>query len=178
VAGSDIFQLPADGSGTLTPILATPANEHMPELSPDGRWLAYVSDETGRNEVYVQSFPGPGNKRLISSSGGTEPAWSRDGRSLTYLARADLDEKWKVVQLPVSLGATLVVGTPSMLFELEPEHYPGAMAARSYEVTADGSRFIFIRESYPPGDNSPREMHLIENWFTELAQRFAGTGGR
>jgi serine/threonine protein kinase len=178
VSGSDIFALPADGSGALTPVLATPADEHMAELSPDGRWLAYVSNETGSNEVYVQSFPGPGNKRLISSGGGTEPGWSRDGRSLTYLSRTDLGEKWKVVQLPVSLSAALAVGAPSTLFELEPEHYPGAAAARSYEVSADGSRFIFIRETYPPGDNSPREMHLIENWFTELAQRFAGTGGR
>src|SRR6185369_7434091 len=116
---NDIFLLPLDGSRKLQPLLNMPSTERMPQLSPDGRWLAYISDETGRNEVYVQAFPGLGGKRIISTDGGTEPGWSRDGRTLTFLSAASDGRKSKVVQVPVTLGATLAVGTARVLFELD-----------------------------------------------------------
>src|SRR5262249_44768368 len=82
----DLWWLPLDGDRKPVPYLQTESNECHARLSPDGKWLAYVSDETGRAEVYVQRFPTPGNRVLISANGGDQPAWRRDGKELYYLA--------------------------------------------------------------------------------------------
>ena len=80
-------------------------------ISPDGRWLAYTSDETGRSEVYVQAFPGGGQKRAISTAGGTEPLWARAGRHLFYRRGNE------VLTVTVDLGPPLVVGSSAVVFE-------------------------------------------------------------
>ena len=78
----DVWLVPTEGDRTPTALLSTPFNERGARFSPDGRWLAYASDETGRNEIYVQPFPGPGRKWQISPEGGEEPVWARNGREL------------------------------------------------------------------------------------------------
>src|SRR5438105_5056575 len=80
----DIWWVSLGGDSTPHPIAATAAEELMPRLSPDGRWLAYASDESGRSEVYVRPFPGPGGRAQISAAGGAEPVWSPDGARLLY----------------------------------------------------------------------------------------------
>ena len=86
----DIWTLSLEGDRRPHPFLQTPFNEQYPDLSPDGRWLAYVSNQSGRVEVYVQPYPGPGARQQISVDGGTAPAWSRDGRELFYMTAPSL----------------------------------------------------------------------------------------
>ena len=109
--GYDLWVLPGDGQPQ--PFLATPFSERNPELSPDGRWLLYLSDESGRIEVYLQPYPGPGQRTKVSTAGGTEPSWSRDGREIFYRdgARRDL------MVVSFNASAEPSVGQPRLLFE-------------------------------------------------------------
>jgi serine/threonine-protein kinase len=136
----------------------------MPDLSPDGRWLAYVSDETGRQEVYVQSFPGLGGKRRISADGGVEPAWSRDGRKLLYVVHPASGLE-RMMEVDVSLGETFTAGSPHSLFEFS---FSGALSARSYDLTRDAERFLVVDEVYPPSSDALDEIHVVQNWFSAL----------
>ncbi len=168
----DIKTLDLSGGQTPRAIIESRFVERIPALSTDGRWLAYVSNETGQNEIYVQPFPGPGGKRLISTNGGTEPVWSRDGRTLTYIVESAKEHR--VMQVAVNTGASeLAAGTPRQLFVLDPQHYSGAAAAASYDVNNDGSRIIIIRETFNAGV-APREIQIVQNWFSEL-RRHSGT---
>src|SRR5207245_9168171 len=104
-----IYSIP-DRKATV--FLQTPFNETHPTLSPDGRWMAYTSDESGRNEVYVQPFPGPGGKWQVSTGGGETAKWRRDGKELFYVAP---DGKMKAA--PVKADATFEAALPQPLFE-------------------------------------------------------------
>ena len=95
------------------PFLQTPFNESAPHFSADGRWLAYISDESGRYEVYVQPYPGPGGKRQISTEGGTEPVWSRNGQELFYRSGK------KMMAVEITTQPSFAFGSPRMLFEGE-----------------------------------------------------------
>lgn len=108
----DIWVLPLFGDRKPFPYLQSEFSEWQAKLSPDGRWLAYASNETSRYEIYVQSFPTPGEKSLISTNGGTYPAWSRDGKELFFIA-ADR----KLMATAVQTGATFKGGVPKPLFE-------------------------------------------------------------
>jgi serine/threonine-protein kinase len=142
-----------------TPFLLTPSDEGAPTLSPDGRWLAYVSDESGRNEVYVQPYPGPGGRWLISTDGGTDPAWSPDGSEL-YYRRAD-----QLMAVPIQTAATLNAGTPRLLFE---GRYERSDIGRNYDVAPDGKRFVMVRSDEP--EPSAR-IHVVLNWQEEVTFR-------
>src|SRR5262249_49096051 len=108
----DLWVLPLGGDGKPFPYLQTAFNEHHAKLSPSGRWLAYVSDETSKNEIYVQSFPTPGRKWQISKNGGTFPVWSRDGTQLFYFG----DDR-KMMAVEVKAGTSFEAGTPKALFD-------------------------------------------------------------
>ncbi|MDR3722704.1 MAG: protein kinase [Candidatus Acidoferrales bacterium] len=108
--GYDIWVLRI-GDRKAQPFLRTPFNESAPEFSPDGRWLAYVSDESGRFEIYVQPYPGPGGKWQISTDGGTEPVWNRNGRELFYRSGD------KMMAAAVATQPSFFAGKPRMLFE-------------------------------------------------------------
>jgi eukaryotic-like serine/threonine-protein kinase len=138
-------------------------------FSPDGRWLAYVSDETGRSEVYVQAFPHLGQKRQISTAGGTNPAWSRNGRKLTFLTRPERPrgQFMQLMELDVTLGANFTATPARPLFE----PVFGADIDRAYDMTADASRFIFVRQTYPPSTSAPHELQLVQHCFEELKAR-------
>ena len=147
-------------------LLATPYHERTPMFSPDGHWLAYVSSQTGSGEVYLQPYPGPGSKTLISTGGGFEPLWSSDGRELFY--RQGNGER--MIAVAVETHPQLKVGKPRLLFE-------GPYFARrggfptSYDVSPDG-RFLMIRSD---PDSTPTHFNVILNWFEEL-QRLVPTG--
>jgi serine/threonine-protein kinase len=144
------------------PFLLTPFDEHSAVFSPDGRWLAYVSNESGREEVYVQPYPGPGGKWLISTGGGTDPAWSPEGQEIFY-RRGDA-----LLAVPIALREGVHPGPPKTLFEGRYEVLDGA---RDYDISPDGRRFVLIRANDVP---QPDEFHIVFDWFEELEARVPG----
>jgi Tol biopolymer transport system component len=143
------------------PFLRTPFDEAVPQFSPDGRWLAYVSNETGRNEIYVQSYPGPGGKWQISTEGGTEPAWNRNGRELFYRS----GDKMMAVEIASQPGFS--AGKPRMLFEGQYASAP--FPTTNYDVSPDAQRFLMIKPSEQ--EAATTQINIVLNWFEELKQK-------
>ena len=167
--GRDVGMVSIEGPGTWEPLIQTAAMEWAPTLSPDGRWLAYTSNETGRNEVYVQRFPELEDRRPISVGGGYRPTWSPDGRELLYLrAPAGPPDAAMRVTLDIEEGdpPSLIVGTPEPLFDWQ---YFGGPDLRYYDVSSDGQRFLVVGSGAPAnaGDATP-EITVVLNWFEEL----------
>jgi eukaryotic-like serine/threonine-protein kinase len=127
-------------------------------ISPNGRWLAYSSNEGGPLQVYVQAYPGPGGRFQISSDGGAEPRWSRDGRTLYYR------HSQRMMAVPVETDAVFSAGTPRTLFEGDYARIGWNQA--NYDVSPDGKSFLMIKGSV---QGLPREIAVIGNWFDELA---------
>ncbi len=125
-------------SGTMTPFVQTPANEVAPSFSPDGRWLAYSSNESGQYEVYVRRFPSGDGRWLISNGGGTEPVWARSGRELFYRHDDQL------VSVPIENRSEFRPGLPRVLFQ--GDFLAAHRGEANYDVTPDGRRFIFLRD--------------------------------
>jgi len=149
----DLWILPLDGDRKPFPFLRTEFNERQGRLSPDGRWMAYTSDESGAAEVYVQGFTGrraSGPKIRISVNGGSNPKWRGDGRELFYIAR---DQRLTAVD--VKTASTFEVGASRTLFEASPD----------YTFTADGQRFLV---STAVGGNSSLPVTLVVNWTSAL----------
>jgi len=158
----DIWVLPLDGERKARPFLATPFSEQGAYFSPDGQRLAYYSDETGRNEVYVRSFSESGGKWQVSTDGGFDPRWSADGRELFYRQ----GDKIMVVAMgtkPVSAAA------PRVLFAGAPE--PRSETYTEYDVAPDGRRFLMLAEVEPL--QAPAQLSVILNWFEDLKRRAA-----
>ena len=141
--------------------LSTPASEVQSRFSPDGHWLAYVSDESGKQEVYVQPFPASGGKWQISTTGGKEPVWSRDGKELFY-STGDPDNKLMAVD--VKTGPSFEAGTPKALFEM---HLNRSALSSRYDVSTDGKRFLL---NVPVGEFKSNPITLVQNWTVELKQ--------
>lgn len=146
-------------SGRVTPFLNSKFEEWYPEFSPDGRWMAYTSDESNRQEVYVRPFPGPGMKQQVSSEGGSEPLWARDGRQLFYLRP---NQVWVV---DVRTDGGLAASKPRLLFEKP--GYSSGWPIRTYDLSLDSQRFLMVKRE----QNKPTPvtaMNLVLNWFEEL----------
>lgn len=146
----DVWALPLTGNSKPFPILQTGFNEHRATLSPDGRWLAYTCDETGQDEVYVQSFPTPGKKWKVSVGGGGRPVWSRDGKELFYMA-ADR----QLMATTVKAGAAFETAAPKPLFATH------VSVTRFFDVSPDGRRFLLVD---PLPDPITPPMNLLINW--------------
>ncbi len=144
------------------PFLRTPYNETSPRFSPDGRWLAYISNESGRYEVYVQPYPGPGGKWQISTEGGTEPAWNPNGRELFYRS----GDKMMAVDIATQPGFT--VGKPRALFAGWYEATPATFS--NYDVTPDGQRFLMLKRNEQEA-SAPTQINVVLNWLEELKRR-------
>ena len=152
----------SDRSGAVA--VQTPEADSHPAFSPDGLWLAYTSGVSGRSEVYVQPYPAPGPRVLISTNGGAAPAWRGDGRELYY--QFVQDDALRLMAVPIMInGAVLSAGTPRQLFEVK--GLSSTAPSRGYDVTPDGQRFLFQRAvEVPPPPATP--MVLVENWIEEL----------
>jgi serine/threonine-protein kinase len=164
--GWDIWVLNLDGDGKPRPFLQTPSNEAGPILSPDGHWLAYQSDESGRSEIYVRPFPGPGGKVQISTEGGAQPVWARNGRELFY-RNGD-----KMMAATVETKPTFTAAKPKLLFE---GRYEAGIYtfAQNYDVSSDGQRFLMIKASEQ--ESAATQVNVVLNWSEEL-RRLAPAG--
>ena len=158
--GWDLWLLDLGKGGEPRPVLRTPFQEILPSLSPDGGWMAYVSDESGRMEIYLQRFSDPGERIRVSADGGTLPRWRGDGRELFYLS-ADA----RLVAVPVDLTGTPEVGTPQRLFGLGSA--VGVDVLDRYDVIADGQRFLTIDSVQGSGS----EVIVILDWEARLSER-------
>jgi eukaryotic-like serine/threonine-protein kinase len=153
----DLWLLSLEGKRETRAWLAGPARELAAFFSPDGRSVAYISNETGRNEVYVQPYPGPGPKIKVSTEGGVEPAWAPGGREIFYRTSDSL------MAAPVETQPALSVGTARALL---PDHYDRWSredGSRNYDVSPDGSRFLFIRSQDLKQEPVTR-LNLMTNW--------------
>jgi len=168
VRRGDILALPMEGDHKPRPFLATQFNETRPELSPDGRWLAYESDESGRLEVYVQPFPGPGGKWQVSTDGGRYLHWARNGKELFYLSGT------RLMAVEVATSPTFRAGTPKPLFDAPFLRFPSGQGPW-FDVAPDGRRFLMAKRPERPAASG--ELQVVMEWFEELRRR-APPGGR
>ncbi len=159
VSGRVLGVLPLFGDRKPVAFIDTPFTKDEPHFSPDGKWIAYQSDESGQIEVYVQPFPGPGEKVRISSSGGGEPKWRADGRELFYLAPDGM-----LMAVPIRAGSTLEPGAPEALFATG---IAVELNIDQYAVTPDGQRFLVIE---PVGSSVQTPITVVLNWAAGLAR--------
>jgi len=156
----DIALYSTEGEDSATALLETSFNELMPDVSPDGRWLAYISDESGIFEIYVRPFPDINAGRWqVSTGGGTEPLWARDGETLFYRGEEAL------MAVPVEIAQGFAAGNPEVVFEGSQYSVGLGFGGRSYD-TVDGERFLMIRPFQDA--SSTTQFIVVLNWLREL----------
>ena len=159
--GGDIWLLRLAGQ-KFEAFLTTPVSERSPTFSPDGRWIAYVTNESGHDEVYVQAFPGPGGRWQVSVDGGVEPVWAPNGRELFYRNGE------KLMAVPIESTTTSIgAGTPALLFE---KRYVLSGVGRYYDVAPDGQRFVMLKPVATAGDSL-----IVVQGFTRELERLVPT---
>ena len=162
---TDLFWRERRENGTLgdaVPFLQTRFNEAAAQFSADGRFVAYVSDESGVNEVYVRDFPGGKNKWQVSTNGGFAPRWRRDGKEIFYVAKTSL------MAVSVATRPGFSSGAPALLFEKRYIRSVGSGGVNlnpQYDVFPDGKRFVLLDR---PGGEQPLAIHVVHNWFEEF----------
>jgi Tol biopolymer transport system component len=161
---SAIFVLPLNGERTLRPFHQTKFGESVGRFSPDGQWVAYRSNESGRPEIFVRPYPGSDGQWQISTEGGDEQIWSRSGRELFYRQGND-----KMMVVDVETKPTFRAGRARTLFEGR-YHSHGV---NFYDVASDGTRFLMIKED--PAESGPAQVKVVLNWFEEVKRRVPGT---
>jgi Tol biopolymer transport system component len=152
----DVLALPLSGERTPSTVLQSPFNEGQARFSPNGRFLAFVSEQSGRNEVYVTSFPRAGPSTRVSTGGGNSPKWSRDGREIFYLSA-----NRELVAVPVRTAPSLELGTPVTLFTLKGPAWNG------FDVSADGKRFLAV---VPEVVANEQPLTVVLNWTAEIVR--------
>ncbi|MGH7586075.1 MAG: hypothetical protein ACREMH_07495, partial [Gemmatimonadales bacterium] len=168
-SNSDIALLTNGGRGPLEPIVATPFIEMYATLSPDGHWLAYVSNQSGREQVYVRAFPGTDDDEvmLVSPEGGTEPVWSPDGRQLAY--RSTVEGRPELVLVDVGVDPSFTINARRTQFSLA--DYVGTAPHANYDFTPDGKGFVMVRRS-------PATRIMVIQNLPELVRRLQGAASR
>jgi Tol biopolymer transport system component len=167
--GSHIMVESLEGDHQSRPFVDSKSPAGSPKFSPDGHWLAYCSNESGKAQVYVQAFPGPGAKIQVSNDGGTDPVWKRTGGEL-YFRNGD-----KMMAVAVSTAPTFTAGRPQMLWEGHYSHGmstscgpPGATSS-NYDVTADGRRFLMVKDEAADTAVS-KQIVVVLGWADEVAR--------
>jgi Tol biopolymer transport system component len=158
VTGFDIWVWPTADGQKPTLAVRTPLNEMHGRLSPDGRWMAYASDESGELQVYVQPFPATGDKKQISSNGGAEPRWRRDGNELFYLA-----SNRALMSVSIPAGSAFNAGVPQALFDTRAPLI-GNPYRSNYSVIASGQRFLVNTRL----EETPSPITVVLNWTAGL----------
>jgi len=156
--GQDIFTMPLEGASESKPkpFLESQYNKQQARFSPDGKWVAYASNESGRDEIYVAPYPGAGGKSQVSAEGGTSPQWARNGREMFYRSGN------KMMVVDVETGAAFRAGAPKVLFER-------ADVTDGFGVAPDGQRFLVFKSVRGPAQTA--ELRVVVNWFEELRRR-------
>jgi Tol biopolymer transport system component len=153
---NDVWYLKRNGEGgawQAHPFLQTPFHETVPKLSPDGRYVVYTSDDSGRSEVYVQPFPKGGQRAIVSRAGGIQPRWSGDGREIFYVDRGT------VMSVPVSTSPSLSLGSAKRLFF---HRSISTFPVPQYDVSADGLHFVVAELVGEPS------IRIVQSWFEEF----------
>jgi serine/threonine protein kinase/Tol biopolymer transport system component len=174
--GSDVWVFPLVGNPTPRPVLQTPKNEGDGRLSPDGHWIAYVSDESGRNEVYVQPFPPSGGKWQVSTTGGMLPNWRSDGKEIVFAIgeSGSSDLTVNAVEIRVTGSELHPVLPPKVLFKTQ--WLPNVITVTTpmtatggtnhpFAMSADGQRFLILK---PVGPDSESPVTILANWPAAL----------
>jgi serine/threonine-protein kinase len=155
--GRDVYTRPLDGSAPAQPVRATRSEERNLSFSPDGKWIVYQSDELSHPEIYAQPFPGPGDRIQLSSDGGTDPVWARNGE-IFYLHEREL----RVV--PARPAGRVAFDSPRVLFSYPIVH--GTIhESQTFDVSRDGSRIIAVTI---PDASRPRQMEIVTDWTHEI----------
>lgn len=156
-----------DSNAHMSSYVAPEANAHAPRFSPDGKWVALVTDESGQDEVYIRSFPDPSSKMQISAGGGAQPTWSKDGRRLYYVSGTVL------LAARVSTTPALTLqGRDTVMKNLNASAYTSQYFAAGYQVSGDGTRVLTI-----VADRNDYQLVVSPNWITELRRKVAEAGG-
>ncbi len=163
-----IWVLPFNGDRKPTLFMESRFTLWHPAFSPDGRWIAYVSNESGEAEVYVQPYPGPGEKVRVSTAGGSEPIWTSRGRDLLYRSGGP-DEQQFLSAAIVSLSP-FRTGTPRVLFRAKPGEYDRTAPVSAWDANADGQRLLLLR-NHASTDKPVTAMHVVLHWTDELKRR-------
>ena len=168
----DIGVLSMEGERSWEPLLETETLEFAPVISPDGQWIAYVSNETGRFEVYVQRFPDLGERQQISTDGGVDPLWSPDGQELYYLGLRTGAAPVDMHVVSIEPGASLSVGTPEVLFARRSFGRPPG-PRRYHDIAPDGRRFLLRSplRAFEEGAVVLPQINVVLNWHEELLER-------
>jgi serine/threonine-protein kinase len=164
--GFDIEMLPYEAVGTPQPLINTRFDEFHPVISPSGRWLAYSSDESGRAEIYIKPYPGPGGAIPVTTDGGREPVWDPSEKELYY--RDDNGDK--LFKVSILTEPAVQVGSPELLFE--GRFFGSSNWGRNYDISPQGDFFILIEEGEM---QSAAQINVVLNWFEEL-KRLVPTG--
>jgi len=156
--GTDIMAVAMTAEHQTRPLLHEKYHEYQPTLSPDGRWLAYTSDETGHSEVFVRTYPDLMRKWQVSRDGGNEPCWTHNGRELFFRRNNSY------YNVPIKTVNDLTVGSPRLIFQGDYES--GLPIFRGYEVSANDRSLILVRGT----GHGPHEIHVILKW-TEMFKK-------
>jgi serine/threonine-protein kinase len=166
--GFDIWLLRFTGNDTAVPVVQGPANETHPALSPDGRWLAYASDQSGKYEVYLRRYPELDRLQQVSSSGGMAPLWRSDSKELYFYSGAFQDgSATTFMRVPIDDGP----GTPEQIWSHPSVFNTGLPYGSGYDVTPDGQRLLVSINEHEYPLFLP-DLRIVFNWFEELASRF------
>lgn len=166
----ELWTLSVDGDGTGNKIMGATNAQGGADFSPDGKWVAYATTETGRWEVYVEGFPSGTGRQQVSTDGGMSPVWRHDGRELFFVsAGSDPDESssLRMMATAVSIGPVPRFGAPRLLFE---GPYESSYPARGYDVAPDGRHFVLAQREQTPAVPLKRFV-LVQNWFEELKSK-------
>ena len=162
---ADIYAIRPGVDSVSVPLEVTEFQERSVSLSPNGRWLAYVSDRSGRDEVYVRPFPdASASLQQVSADGGVEPVWAHSGRELFYRSGAN-----ELVAVQVTDDPTLAVGQQDVLFSMA--DYLTSNGNPMYDVSPDDRRFVMLRVGDVETTTAALEIVVVENWFEELKER-------
>ena len=162
IGTKDIWVLPMDGDRTPEAWLTTPFRDQAGAFSPDGHWLAYVSDKSGQDEVYVRPYPGPGQERTISTNGGQAPVWSPDGRELFFRHENEV--------LVVAVDTLDLFSPPERLFAGDYDIDPSGSGRPNFDVAPDGQGFVMVKK-HGSAEEAAAEITVVLNWIEELKER-------